>query len=257
MAEATHPFKAERLRQLAEMVRTNGRVTVTEAATLLGTSTETIRKDLITLEAQGTVRRVHGGALHVESMTHEPLVDARVDNREEKRRIALAAVAEVPENGAIFIDAGSTTSLLAEFFPNRQLTVFTNTLSIACRLATLPALSVHTLGGRVRPATLAEVGPQAMDTISQLHFDIAFVGANSISCDRGLSTPDGDEAAIKAAMIRNSERTVLLADHSKFARTSFVRYAGISELDLIVTGMELGEPHRSALADLDVEVLYV
>lgn len=256
MAEATHPFRAERLRRLAEMVRTNGRVTVTEAAASLGTSTETIRKDLIALESQGIVRRVHGGALHVEPMTHEPHVSMRVVNLEEKRRIALRAVTHVPTNGSIFVDAGSTTGLLAEYFPNRRLTVFTNTLPIASRLAMLPALTVHTLGGRVRPVTLAEVGPQPLGVISQLHFDLAFVGANSISCERGLSTPDSDEAAIKAAMIRNAERSILLADHSKFAQVSLLRYAGLDELDVLITGSELGERHRSALDDVDVEVQY-
>lgn len=256
VSEGAQPFRAERLRRLAEMVRTNGRITVTDAASTLGTSTETIRKDLIALESRGIVRRVHGGALHVEPMTHEPLVDARVANREEKRRIALTAVTEVPNTGAIFVDAGSTTGMLAELFPNRRLTVFTNALSIATRLATLPALTIHTLGGRVRPVTLAEVGPTAMEVISHLHFDLAFVGTNSISCERGLSTPDPDEAAIKAAMIRNSERSVLLADHSKFAHTSLVRYAGVDELDAIVTDSELGERHRAALAELDVEVFY-
>lgn len=256
MAEPTHPFRAERLRRIAEMVRTDGRVTVADAAGMLGTSTETIRKDLITLESSGIVRRVHGGALHVESMTHEPTVTSRVSNLEEKRRIALTAVTHVPQNGAIFIDAGSTTGLLAEYFPNRRLSVFTNTLSIATRLAALPAVTVHTLGGRVRPLTLAEVGPQAMAMIGQLQFDLAFVGTNSISPERGLATPDSDEGAIKAAMIRSAERSILLTDHSKFAQTSLVRYAGVDELDVIITGTELGERHRAALAKHEVEVIY-
>ncbi|MFT0848930.1 DeoR/GlpR family DNA-binding transcription regulator [Actinomycetaceae bacterium L2_0104] len=168
----------------------------------------------------------------------------------------IAAATFVPNNGALFIDAGSTTGLFSEFFPNRRLTVFTNTLSIATTLANLPAVTVHTLGGKVRPVTLAEVGPQTIEVLNKHHFDMAFVGTNSLSLDRGLATPDTDEAAIKAAMIRNSERTFLLADHSKFAQTSLVTYAAVEEVDVIVTGNELGEQHRAALEELDVEVIY-
>lgn len=256
MVEPAQPFRPERLRRLTEMIQTHGRLTVAEAAAELRTSTETIRKDLVTLEGQGVLRRVHGGALHVESMTHEPEVATRGANVEEKRRIAEAALAHLPQAGAIFIDAGSTTEELVRLFPNRRLTVFTNTLTVASALAALSEVRVHTLGGRVRAETLAEVGSQALATISTLSFDLAYVGTNAISVERGLSTPDVEEASVKAAMIRNAERSCLLADHTKFARTSLVRYAGVEELDLIVTGRELDAQHRSALKGLDVEVSY-
>jgi DeoR family fructose operon transcriptional repressor len=245
---------AERRQALINAVRTHGRLEVATAASELGTSTETIRKDLIALEAQGLLRRVHGGALRLTSMTFEPDVASRTENLEEKRRIGARALEEVPEDGAIFIDAGSTTQVFAELLQGAAgLQVFTNALTVAGVLAGKTLLSCHTLGGRVRPNSLAEVGSRAERVLEDYHFDVAFVGTNAASFSRGLSTPDPEEAAIKRGIIVNSERVVLLADHTKFARNSLVKYADLAEIDLIITGIEIEDEYRAALADAGVE----
>ncbi|MFV0252746.1 MAG: DeoR/GlpR family DNA-binding transcription regulator [Beutenbergiaceae bacterium] len=248
---------AERQQHLLTTLRTFGRINAATAVQELNASAETIRKDLIALEQRGLLRRVHGGALHVESMTFEPDVSARQEHSGQKDRIAMAAVAHLPESGAVLIDAGSTTRAFVDHLPNRSLTVYTNALAIALAAAPLPNVSVATFGGRVRPSTTAEVGSFALLAIRQMHFDVAFVGANAISVEHGLSTPDPDEAAIKAEMIANSERVVLLTDHSKFAQRSLVRYAEVADLDLIITGTELGQVHKRALDSSGIEVQYV
>ena len=247
---------AERRQELLNTVRTLGRLEVARAASELKTSTETIRKDLVALESQGLLRRVHGGALHVPSMTFEPDVANRTENLKEKHRIAARAIEEVPEGGAIFIDAGSTTLVFAELLEGRAgLRVFTNALTVARILAGKPFLSCHTLGGRVRPKTLAEVGSWTERLLddSHFHFDVAFVGTNAISFSRGLCTPDPEEAAVKRGMIVNSERVVLLADHTKFGRNSLVKYADLAEIDLVITGVEIEDEHQMALTDAGVE----
>jgi DeoR family fructose operon transcriptional repressor len=247
---------AERRQELLNTVRSLGRLEVARAASELKTSTETIRKDLVALESQGLLRRVHGGALHVPSMTFEPDVASQTENLKEKHRIAARAIDEVPEGGAIFIDAGSTTLVFAELLEGRAgLRVFTNALTVAWILAGKPFLSCHTLGGRVRPKTLAEVGSWTERLLddSHFHFDVAFVGTNAISFSRGLCTPDPEEAAVKRGMIVNSERVVLLADHTKFGQNSLVKYADLAEIDLVVTGVELEDEHQMALTDAGLE----
>jgi DeoR family fructose operon transcriptional repressor len=247
---------AERRQELLDTVRTHGRLEVARAASELRTSTETIRKDLVALESQGLLRRVHGGALQVPSMTFEPDVVNRTEDLEEKGRIAARALGEVPAEGTIFIDAGSTTLAFAELLEGRAgLRVFTNSLTVARIVAGKPFLSCHTLGGRVRPNTLAEVGSWTERLLddSHFHFDVAFVGTNAISFSRGLCTPDPEEAAVKRGMIVNSERVVLLADHTKFGQNSLVKYADLAEIDLVVTGVETEGEHRRALTDAGVE----
>ncbi|OUZ11977.1 hypothetical protein BHE97_03645 [Aeromicrobium sp. PE09-221] len=245
---------AERQQRLLDDLRTFGRITAADAAEVLGTSTETIRKDLILLENRGLLRRVHGGALHLAPMTFEPDVATRNENVDEKERIAQAAVAHIPEGGAIVIDAGSTTRAFVERIPDLPLTVYTNALAIATALAPLSRVSVSTFGGLVRPSTTAQVGPIAMRAIESMHFDMAFVGTNAISAAHGLATPDPDEAAMKAALIAHAESAVLLTDHTKFAQRSLVTYAEVTDLDIIITGTELDETHRAELAEIDVEV---
>jgi DeoR family fructose operon transcriptional repressor len=247
---------AERRQELVTMVRTRGRIEVAMAASELRTSTETIRKDLVALESQGFLRRVHGGALQVPSMTFELDIVNRTQNLEEKGRIAARAVDEVPDEGAIFIDGGSTTQIFAELLGGRPgLRVFTNSLTVARIVAGKSFLSCHTLGGRIRPNTLAEVGSWTERLLddSHFHFDVAFVGTNAISFSRGLCTPDPEEAAVKRGMIANSERVVLLADHDKFGQNSLVKYADLAELDLVISGVELEDEHHLALKDAGVE----
>ena len=256
MTKGSTLLVAERRQELLNTVRTLGRLEVARAASELRTSTETIRKDLVALESQGLLRRVHGGALRVPSMTFEPDVASRTENLKEKHRIAARAIEEVPEGGAIFIDAGSTTLVFAELLEGRAgLRVFTNALTVARSVVDKPFLSCHTLGGRIRPETFAEVGPcteSALDDF-HFHFDVAFVGTNAISFSRGLCTPDPEEAAVKRGMIVNSERVVLLADHTKFGQNSLVKYADLAEIDLVITGVEIEDEHQMALTDAGVD----
>lgn len=256
MEKAVAMLAAERRRTLAETVRTRGRLEVAVAAAELGTSTETIRKDLIDLESRGLLRRVHGGALPPESLTFEPAIASRTQHAEEKRRIALRAVQQVPAQGAVFLDAGSTTLVLAELMPlPAGLIVFTNALTVAGALAARDFADCHTTGGRVRPTSLAEVGPQALRAFDDVRFDVAFVGTNAVSFSRGLCTPDPEEAAIKRAIITSADRVVLLADHGKFGRDSLVRYAALSDVDVVITGVEVLDEHRDALVETGVELL--
>jgi len=246
---------AERRQSLLDSIRTHGRLEAAAAAAELGTSTETIRKDLVVLEEQGLLRRVHGGAIQVESLTFEPDVGSRTENLAEKRRIAAMAIDEVPQAGAIFIDAGSTTQVFAELLNGSPgLQVFTNALTVAGALARKHFMNCHTLGGRVRPNSLAVVGPLAQRVFDDYRFDVAFVGTNAASFGRGLCTPDPEEAAIKRAIIRSSDRVVLLADHTKFGRDSLVKYADLREVDLVISGVEIEPEKRAALADVGMEV---
>jgi len=256
VASAGNMLGAERRQALIRAIQTDGRVEVATAAAELGTSTETIRKDLVVLEEQGLLKRVHGGAIQAQLLTFEPDVGSRTEDLAEKRRIATRALEEVPQDGAIFIDAGSTTHLFAELLTGTPaLQVFTNALTVAGALARRQFVNCHTLGGRIRPNSLSEVGPLAQRVFDGYRFDVAFVGTNAASFDRGLCTPDPEEAAIKRLIITSSDRVVLLADHTKFGRDSLLKYADFEEIDLVITGVELAEEKRAALADAGVDTV--
>ena len=230
-------YGPERQRLIVTEARRAGRVEVTALAAQLDVTTETVRRDLTALERQGLLRRVHGGAIPVERLGFEPGLDARASSQtDQKERIAKAALAELPHEGAILIDAGTTTARLAELIPgDRELTVITNSLPIAMTLSVRPSLTVLMIGGRIRGRTLAAVDTWAQQALRDTFVDLAFVGTNGISVRRGLTTPDQTEAATKAAMIAAARRTVVLADHTKLGVDHLARFGSLDDIDTFIT----------------------
>ncbi|MCK8475842.1 MULTISPECIES: DeoR/GlpR family DNA-binding transcription regulator [Microbacterium] len=239
---------AERQRLLLEIARSQGRVRVIEAATELHVTPETIRKDLNALQESGFIRRVHGGGVLVESLAFEPRLAARTEQIEQKRQIAKSAVSELPSNGVIFIESGSTTQLLAELIPaDRSLVVITNSLPTAIQLSSRPNLTLVTLGGRVRSVTLGTVDGLAIRNLSEMNVDVAFLGTNALSIERGLTTPDIGEAEMKRAALSCARRRVLLADSSKLDQVSFFRYGDLNDIELLITDSAVSPELETAL----------
>ena len=242
-------YAQERQAAIVNRARAAGRVEVTELAGAFDVTPETVRRDLSTLERAGLLRRVHGGAIVVDLFGFEPTLAAReAVNTEAKVRIAEAALAELPDEGAIALDAGSSTVRLAELLPHdRVLTVVTNSLPIASLLAPRVNLTVHLVGGIVRGRTLASVGNTALEYLRTVHVNVAFLGINGFSVERGLTTPDSAEAAVKAALVACAQRRVLLADHSKFGATHFAHVAELSDIDVLITDDGLSPDAASEL----------
>lgn len=214
-----------------------GRVDVATLAEELEVTPETVRRDLTVLERSGLVRRVHGGAIVIERLGSEPGLSARNSVlTAEKERIAKLALAELPEDGAILIDAGTTTRRFAEALPaDRELTVVVNSPELATILARRANITVMMLGGRVRSRTLAVVDDWALTILCQIHVDVAFMGTNGVSIEHGLTTPDPAEAVVKRAMINAARRTVVLGDHTKIGNNYFSTFGDLSQVDVFVT----------------------
>jgi DeoR family fructose operon transcriptional repressor len=236
-------YAEERQQEILRLARTQGRVDVTALADGFNVTAETVRRDLTTLERAGVLRRVHGGAIPVERIGFEPALAARdAVLIGEKERIAKAALAEVPEEGAIILDAGTTTARLAHALPtDRELTVVVNSPVLAVTLGTRANLNVLLLGGRVRGKTMATVDDWAIRPLADLYVDVAFLGTNGCSVERGLTTPDPGEAAVKRAMIAAARRAVLLADHTKIGNDYLARFGVLSDLDLLITDTGLND----------------
>jgi len=255
----TGMYAVERQQAIAELVAQRGRLSVNELADLYGVTTETVRRDLDVLERAALLRRVHGGAVRAESVTALELAlnDRAHEHTSEKDLIAKAALAFLPRsNGAVILDSGSSTGRLATMLPqDRQLTVLTNSVPIAARLAGSQSITLHILPGRVRPNTQAAVGEEIIEALSVLRADVAFMGTNGISLEHGFSTPDHSEAAAKKAMIASAHRVVVLADSSKFGVETTVRFASLSEVDVVVTDAGAPKQAVAALRKQGVEVV--
>jgi DeoR family fructose operon transcriptional repressor len=235
-------YAEERHQAIARIARAHGRVEVMSLAAELDVTPETVRRDLSVLERQGIVRRVHGGAIPVERLGFEPALSARnAVMTAEKERIAKAALAELPDEGAILLDAGTTTARIADILPtDREFTVVTNAIQIASALAARPNVTLLILGGRVRGRTLAAVDRWAVELLADTYVDVAFLGTNGISVDRGLTTPDTTEAGVKRAMIAAARRAVVVADHTKFGNDHLSRFGALEAVDTVIsdTGLD-------------------
>ncbi len=252
-------YAEERQQAIADLVAQRGRLSVNALAVEYDVTTETVRRDLSALERAGILRRGHGGAVPASVLTAlEPkLGDRDLAHADEKDRIAKRAVALLPETGgSVLLDAGTTTARLALMFPrDRQLTVVTNAVPIAARLAGSPTVDLHLLPGRVRRTTHAAVGEATVAALSRLRADVAFVGTNGLSVGHGLSTPDHDEAATKRALVKAAHRVVVLVDSSKIGQEHMVRFAEVADIDVVVTDSGITDADRSALEGLGVEVV--
>lgn len=249
-------FAEERQQQVIALARRDGRVGVSDLAARFDVTPETVRRDLGLLEQSGLVRRVHGGAIPVERLGAEPGLDERDRSAaDEKARIAVAALEQLSGARSLVLDAGSTTARLADLLPDDPgLTVFTNSPTVVVRLLTRPRLTVVLLGGRVRATTLAAVGATTIEQLDRLRADVAVLGTNGVSVGRGLTTPDPEEAAVKAAMVRAGRWTVALADSAKIGADHLVRFAELREVDVLVTdtGLDVAAAHDLAAAGPEV-----
>jgi DeoR family transcriptional regulator, fructose operon transcriptional repressor len=265
-------FAEERQQKIAELVAGSGRVSVTLLAERFRITTETVRRDLATLENAGTVRRVHGGAVAADrfSTTEESVTERAIQRPNQKIRIAEAALALIPRNssGSVLIDGGTTTEVLADMMsrraavepsdptePRAELVAITHAVPIAGKLSSVPGIALDVLGGRVRGITQVAVGQATVDAVSRLRPDIAFIGTNGIHASFGLSTPDPEEAAVKAAFVHSARRIVVLADSSKLDTETLVQFASLKDLDTLITDSEPGPELAAALEEAGVDVV--
>ena len=243
-------YAEERQAAIVSQAKDAGRVEVADLAERFQVTPETVRRDLTALERAGLLKRVHGGAIVVDLAGFEPALAVReVAQTEEKARIARTALDWLPKQGAIALDGGSTTHQFAEILPyDRALTVVTNNLAIALPLADRTDLTVHIVGGRLRGSTLTTVDEVALDYLRGVHLDVVFLGTNGFSIERGLTTPDSAEAAVKRAFVAAARTKILLTDHTKFGIDHFAHVANLADIDTIITDSGLSD---EAVTDLE------
>jgi DeoR family fructose operon transcriptional repressor len=233
-----------------------GSVDVADLARRYDVTTETIRRDLSDMQARQLLRRVHGGAIPLERMNHEPMIEARdMVNAEEKLRIATMAVAEVPERGSVIIDSGSTGQRLAEVFPvERDVHVVTNSLLTALTLSRRGLQELTVLGGKVRTKRHAMVDDTTRTELQHMAIDVLFMSCDGLSFQHGLTTPYREEHTIKRSMIKRARRVVAMVDQSKFGNVQMFSFATFDEIDVLVTDTRVDEEAVDFLTSHNIAV---
>lgn len=250
-----------RRREIVRQVNGHDGCSVADLAERLDFSKATIRRDLRDLDSEGLIERSHGGAVPVTTVGRErPYGQREVRNLSAKTAIGERAAAEIEDGAVVFFDSGTTTMETAKSVPeDRSFLGVTNSPLCALQLVESDR-EVKLTGGTLRPRTRALVGPSAETFVERINVDLTFLGTNAIDVERGLMTPNEDEARMKGLMVDRAERVVLVADASKLDERSFVGFAALSDLDLFVTDADLdGEygAYARAFEEAGVDVAVV
>lgn len=225
----------KRREEILNFLSEKGSASVTELTEKLDCSESTIRRDLIALAKMGKLNKVHGGALlsDTEFIKQEDSIDTKLSkNTESKRRIAEYAASQIRDNDFIYLDAGSSTLMMVDYITAKNITVITNGIAHAKELVK-KGIKVIILGGELKSSTEAIVGLTAAKNIHYYNFSKAFLGTNGITLKQGFSTPDPDEAFLKAAAIDRAFVSYILADSSKFGKVSTVSFAQLESSAII------------------------
>jgi DeoR/GlpR family transcriptional regulator of sugar metabolism len=245
----------ERHRRLLQLLQKNGSVRTTDVARALGVTEETVRRDFEKLEADGELRRSHGGAVRVEPQRREfPVAQRAAQCPAEKARIARAALERIRPGQTIFLDPSTTVLQLARILPDQPLTVVTNSLQVALELAPKPSIQVVLLGGQLLPSSLSCGGWAAERTLDLYRIDAAFISCRGIDPERGLSEANEMQARLKENVLERAETTCLLADASKAGIASSYFFARNSSVDAWITDSEPAPHLREALTSQGVRI---
>ncbi|HEV7779188.1 MAG TPA: DeoR/GlpR family DNA-binding transcription regulator [Luteibacter sp.] len=225
----------ERYQRIRGLLKTFGQVSVERITTELGVSRETIRRDLLELEAKGEIQRVHGGAVLAGG---EPPIGVRVATRVREKRAMAKKIASLVESGqTLFLDAGSTMSFIAEALAGLSgLTVITNSVDVAMKVAGgANGNQVQLLGGRFESDLASSYGAGTVAEIVRYQAHLAILSPVGVDTAYGASSFVLDEAEVARAMSANARRTVIAADHSKIGVRSRVGYCALEDIDILVT----------------------
>ena len=248
----------QRQQRIAMLVRESGSVTVAGLEKELGISAATARRDLAMLERRGKVKRTHGGAVPPGLTQYEDSFQQRLGEAvEQKKRLARAAATLLEADETVFIDSSTTAYYAARriLAGGSDFTCLTNLVPVMDLFSTVDpsGASMVGLGGIFRALTLSFVGPCTIHTIESYMAERAFISVKGITPNGQLTDINPLEAEVKRAMIRQSERPVLLVDGRKFEQRGFSVITHLSEVSLVLTA-DAGGEHVERLKDLGVEV---
>lgn len=261
MTERTVGMRPEARRERIEhVVRERERVTVDVLAELLGTSKETVRRDLTDLAERGRIRKIHGGATLIDPRPPEtdvegPFQGRLLQNAEAKRAIARRAIELFEPGDTMFVDTGTTTLLFAEQLASASgLTVITNSAAIAALAARSASNATFLIGGEYRADGTENLGPLAIEQIGHFHATHAVLAVGSIETV-GILDFDVREADVARAMIAQARSITVLADASKFGRGGLIKVASLDAVSRVVTEGEPPQEIASALSDAGVSIV--
>lgn len=258
--------RAARLGLILDRLAERGRLEVAEAASMLGVSGATVRRDFSELSRRQLATRRHGGIVATSVAYELPYRYRASREDDDKRRVAERAAALVAAGEVVGFNGGTTTTQAARALAAREdlvdgtgvtLTVVTNALNIASEMVLRPHIQCVSLGGVARPESYEVTGPFASLVLDQLWLDVVILGVNGVSAAEGATCRHEDEAAVCAHLVRRARRVVVVATGTKVGQRAFAAIAPVSQIDLLVTDDSAPDEASAELVAAGVEVVRV
>ncbi len=254
---------SERRSMIAQLVVQKGKVLLTDLVAQFAITETSIRRDLVILESQGQLKRIHGGAISVSGSSRVESYSEKMRlNIDAKRRIGKAAVEMIHPHDVVLFDSGSTTVQIIKQIPadlrlSSSIRLVTNSVAISQEVLSWPSPNLIILGGIYLPDYQATAGPQTLRQLQDLTADIVFLGADGLTISGGATTADILMAEVDRLMVERSHRTILVADSSKFGRIGFVPVKPVTAFQTIITDTDAPPEIVEKLRNEGVEVILV
>lgn len=227
----------QRKKKILELLSAHGKVKVSDLARFFNISEVTIRMDLQDLEEKGLLERVHGGAISAYRPYYNMSFKERAQtNQKEKLAIVSKLCDYVRDNDTIMMNSGTSTLFAFRAISKlRSINIVTNSIAIAIEAYSCKNVNAILLGGTANAKYQFTYGPDAERQLNCYHADKCILSVDGVNRDTGISTFYGEEAQLCRTMIENSDKTIILADHTKIGRTAFVKIADIDTADYLIT----------------------
>lgn len=244
-------FEEERKISILNKIQSNGKVSVSVLARKYNVSESTIRRDLTSLENSGFIKRTHGGAILHGTANKDYFYNEKKNiDIKEKTEMARVAASLVHPGSTIFLGTSTSTNLMAQYLTAANLTVVTNSLDVMNILSQHGDYNLVIIGGNYIKSARTIEGMTSLDQIAKLHFTQAYLGANGIDLEFGLSTSSDIEANSKSAVMKNSSEVYYLCEPAKFDHISAYKIANINQVTGIITDTSLTTDIREKYSKL-------
>jgi len=245
-----------RRKKIVEIVNEHGSISCDDLSMLFKVTPETIRRDLAALQEQGFLVRTHGGATACVEFNMPPSALRKQEHFEQKLAIARKAASYICDKDVIFLDAGTTVSLICDFIPqDKEIYIITNSFECVSKLADKENVTLISTGGILHRKTRAFTGENALNTLRSATLNKAFISAFAVSEKHGVMDSNVDEANLNRAALEMAAEAFLLVDASKFGRIAYINVCPVSCVSTIITDSRLDSEIIDSLEIIPINVV--
>ncbi|CAM3956510.1 DeoR/GlpR family DNA-binding transcription regulator [Mesobacillus zeae] len=241
--------------KIKELIIEKKSVTVSELTKLFKVTEETIRRDLKQLEDEGFLTRTYGGAYISDGVQNDVDINLReFIHVEGKKKIASKALSFIKSGDSIFLDASTTSIVIASMLTDQKLTVVTNSVKVVTTLMNNQNINLVVIGGTLSKTSLSNLGRTAESNLEHYFFDSAFISCRSVSRQHGITDSNEQQAGIRKIAADHANRVHLIADYTKFDKTSFASICGFEQINTIIVDEKLEPEWAKFLEEKGVEL---